>query len=73
MPEQIICNIVRPVVGVTYIAESPEAAAADLLAACYLSLDAMAKEIRHRSGQLGVGYPEIIENLLCLRSKVLGV
>jgi len=50
MAEQIIINIVRPDVGIEYRPESHEAELADRLAACELTLHALAQHVRKLRG-----------------------
>ena len=60
MAEQIICNIVRPEVGVGYIAESPEWEKADKLAAAEISFTTLAKFIRQTREELGLPCPSLV-------------
>jgi len=63
MAEQIICNIVRPEVGISYIPESKEALLPDRLAAAELSLITLAKHICDIRSELGLPCPPIVDNL----------
>lgn len=63
MAEQIICNIVRPAVGIGYIAETPEAGLKDRLAAAELSLISLAEHIREVRATLGLPCPQIVVDL----------
>jgi hypothetical protein len=55
--EQIIVNIVRPEVGIAYLAESPEADLPDRLAAAELALHALARYLRKRRSEMGLPCP----------------
>jgi hypothetical protein len=63
MPDQIIINIVRPDVGIEYIAESQEAELPDRLAACYLGMHALARHVRGLHAALGTPCPAVVEKL----------
>lgn len=63
MAEQIIINVVRPEVGITYRPESPEAELPDRLAAAELALHALARHVRELSSQLGRACPPVVERL----------
>jgi hypothetical protein len=63
MPEQVICNIVRPQIGVSYVKESPEAEDSDEIAACFLSIWALANRIKECSDKIGKPVPDIITYL----------
>lgn len=61
MAEQIVINIVRPEVGMSYRAETSEAEPADELAAYYLAFPSMAVRILHLSRDLGAPCHALVE------------
>lgn len=64
MSEQVIVNIVRPEVGITYCPESLEAELPDQLAACELALHSLAYHVREIRRALRLPCPEEIEHLI---------
>ena len=64
MPEQIILNIVRPEVGVQYMAETLEVELADRLAASELALHTLALHVRDLRADLGKPCPVVLQNLI---------
>jgi hypothetical protein len=64
MAERIVINIARPEVGIFYEPESPEAEAADQLAAAELGLHALAQRALQLRSHLGLQLPTALTNIV---------
>ncbi len=60
MAEQVLLNIERPAVGITYTRASPEAEAGDKLAAMEFGLYALTRQVVELRAQLDLRVPAIL-------------